>query len=625
MNGVGAPRYPDARGFRSSGSAGPGVPASAPPYPTGPPGPLPYSAGVPRMAATAGAVMGGDPRASSAGPPPLGTGTLGGGLLGGPLSGLPSSGGGMATSGVPASAGLTDDADPEFEEMVSDLRRAFVGWLKKTEMELKQQRSELRRSRQAFEEEKLSVWQQFMAEKQREVEKIREDRRLSESETQQQLRQVQADVEEARRRINEERSRLENDGHGRRRHVAHEYEKFRQEYGLFEAERQRLVAPQLAAQGMIDLNVGGTIFETARSTLVQQSGSYLEALLSGRYQISRDRSSRIFINRDPEHFRTILNFLRNPQTPPMPRDSAESEALVREADFYGIHFFPFPLVFACGGHDGYEHLRAMEVLDVGNQCWRPCKPMHTQRTYFGAAALRGRLHLYGGQNLDYKALCELEIYDCLRDSWESGASLGIPRRNCASLEHEGRIYAVGGFDGSKIISSVEAYDSRMKGWMQLEPLPTPRSSAMACAQGNKVWVLGGTSGTRLRSIDIYDPRANRWETSKVDMVEARSAGQASCCVNHLFAMGGTDNEQNIHYSMECMDIDEGRFLGRRPMQEARMDFAATVISDSIMAGGGQNGGVLSTTEFYRPELDEWQAGPSMMFPRYGHQYLLCTL
>lgn len=553
-----------------------------------------------------------------AGGPPVfvsAPGAVGGSRLGG-------IGNGVASTAI-ASAG--DDVDPDFDEMVSDLRRSFVGWLKRTEQELKQQRSDLRRSRQAFEEEKLSVWQQFMAEKQREVEKIREDRRRSEEETAMQLRAVQNDVEEARRRINEERARMEHEGVGKRRGVAHEYEKFRQEYGLFEAERQRIVAPQLAAETTIDLNVGGTVFETARSTLVQQSGSYMEALLSGRYQISRDRAGRIFINRDPEHFRTILNFLRNPMTPPMPRDSAESEALVKEAAFFGIHFFPFPLVFACGGHDGYEHLRAMEVLDVGNQCWRPCKPMGTERTYFGAATLRQRLHLYGGQNLDYKALVELEVYDCLRDSWEVGASMTVPRRNCASTELDGRIFAIGGFDGAKIVNSAESYDARMRGWMVMEPMPTQRSSPMACAQGGKIWVLGGTSGTRLRSIDVYDPRANRWETAKCEMMDVRSAGQAATCVNHVFALGGTDNEQNIHFSTECLDADEGSFTQRKPMQESRMDFAATVISDSIMAGGGQNGSVLSTTEFYRPELDEWQAGPSMMFPRYGHQYLICTL
>eukprot|EP00931_Biecheleriopsis_adriatica_P100856 TRINITY_DN76097_c0_g1_i1.p1 TRINITY_DN76097_c0_g1~~TRINITY_DN76097_c0_g1_i1.p1 ORF type:complete len:614 (-),score=139.38 TRINITY_DN76097_c0_g1_i1:73-1914(-) len=518
-----------------------------------------------------------------------------------------------------------DDVDPDFEEMVSDLRRSFVGWLKKSEMELKQHKSDIRRGRQAFEEEKLSVWQQFMAEKQREVEKIREDRVRAEEETAAQLRQVQADIEEARQRINEERLRVEQEGAQRRRTVAHEYEKFRQEYGLFEAERQRLANPQLAAEATVDLNVGGTVFETARSTLVQQQGSYLESLLSGRYQISRDRYGRIFINRDPEHFRTILNFLRNPHTPPMPRDSAESEALVRESTFYGVHFFPFPLVFAVGGHDGYEHLRAMEVLDVGNQCWRPCRAMGTERTYFGAATMKSRLHVYGGQNLDYKALCEVEIYDCLRDSWESGASMRFPRRNCAAAELEGRVYAIGGFDGTRIINSVEAYDSRLKSWMQMEPLPTPRSSAMACSQGGKVWVLGGTSGTRLRTADVFDPRANRWEAVKTEMFDVRSAGQAASCVNHVFALGGTDNEQRVHFSTECLDPDEGAFSKRAPMQEARMDFAAAVISDSIMVGGGQNGSVLSSTEFYRPELDEWQAGPSMTIPRYGHQYLLCSL
>eukprot|EP00928_Gymnodinium_smaydae_P053507 TRINITY_DN37484_c0_g1_i1.p1 TRINITY_DN37484_c0_g1~~TRINITY_DN37484_c0_g1_i1.p1 ORF type:complete len:640 (+),score=125.43 TRINITY_DN37484_c0_g1_i1:58-1920(+) len=598
------------------------LPATSPPYAFG--GGCPSASATPppsRLPATAGLI---DPHIDGMGFPQRSPSPrLSQSFESVPASGATSSafGAGVAANGD----GKDYDLDPDFEEMVGDLRRSFVGWLKKTELELKQQRKDVRRARQAFEEEKLAVWQQFMVEKQREVEKIREDRRRAEEESASQLRQVQADVDEARRRINEERSRVEQEGSSRRRSVAHEYEKFRQEYGLFEAERQRLVAPQLAAETTVDLNVGGTIFETARSTIVQQQGSMLEATLSGRHQVARDRSGRVFINRDPEYFRTILNFLRNPQTPPMPRDSAESEALTREADFYGIHFFPFPLVFACGGHDGYEHLRAMEVLDVGNQCWRPCRAMHTERTYFGAATLRNRPHLFGGQNLNYKALCELEVYDCLRDQWDFGASLKYPRRNCAACELDGRIYCIGGFDGTKIIGSVEAYDDRLKSWMLLEPQPTARSAATACAQGGKIWVLGGTSGSRLRTVDCYDPRAGRWDTTKSEMLEVRSAGQATTCVNHVFAMGGTDNENHIHASIECLDVDEGSFSLRQHMQQPRMDFAATVISDSIMVGGGQNGGVLSSTEFYRPELDEWQAGPSMMIPRYGHQYLICTL
>lgn len=540
---------------------------------------------------------------------------------------LPATAPGAAVDGPPgAGLGREDvDIDPEFEEMVSDLRRSFVGWLKRTEAELKQQRGDLRREKEAFDEEKLTVWRQFTAEKQREVQKIREERRRADEEKDASTRQVQADVEEARRRISEERSRAEQDAHQKRRTLMHEYEKFRQEYELFEAERQRIVTPQLAADSTVDLNVGGQNFETARATLVRQPGSYLEGLLSGRHQVSRDRNGRIFINRDPELFRVILNFMRNPQTPPTPRDSAESEALCHEAKFYGIHFFPFPLVFACGGHDGYEYLRAMEVLDVGNQCWRPCRPMATERSYFGAAVLRSRLHLYGGQNLDYKALCDMEVYDCLRDTWEPGAPLTVPRRNSAAAELGGRLYAIGGYDGSQIIASVEAYDARMRNWMMLEPLSTPRSSASACVHGGKLWVLGGTSGTRLKTVDIFDPRAGRWEHLKAEMAETRSALQACCCVSHVFALGGTDNSQNIHFSVECLDMEALVWSSRRSMQVSRMDFACAVISDSIMVGGGQNGEVTSATEFYRPELDEWQPGPSMMFPRYGHQYLQVAL
>ena len=56
-----------------------------------------------------------------------------------------------------------------------------------------------------------------------------------------------------------------------------------------------------------------------------------------------------------------------------------------------------------------------------------------------------------------------------------------------------------------------------------------------------------------------------------------------------------------------------------------MDFAATVISDSIMVSGGQSGDILGSTEFYRPEIDLWQVGPPMLTPRYGHAVVTVTL
>lgn len=111
--------------------------------------------------------------------------------------------------------------------------------------------------------------------------------------------------------------------------------------------------------------------------------------------------------------------------------------------------------------------------------------------------MSAKLYLMGGQNLDYKALNEMEIYDCLRDAWMSGPPLNFPRRNACAAHLDGKVYCMGGFDGTQILAHVESYDPRMKSWMENTAMLTPRSSAMSCVHGGKIFLLGGTSRTRI--------------------------------------------------------------------------------------------------------------------------------
>merc|ERR1712194_115201 len=157
--------------------------------------------------------------------------------------------------------------------------------------------------------------------------------------------------------------------------------------------------------------------------------------------------------------------------------------------------------------------------------------------------------------------------------------------------------------------------------MECAGMGTPRSSAMSCTHGGQIFVLGGTSGKRLKTVEFYEPKMNRWSSFEVDLIEGRSAGQAVTCMNQIYCLGGTDNTQSIHHSMESLDQETISWSYARSMIVGRMDFASAVISDSIMVGGGQSGDILAATEFYRPELDTWQTGPPMLTARYGHQYL----
>lgn len=526
----------------------------------------------------------------------------------------------------PISAG--GSASDDFDGMVGDLRRIFIGWLKKTELELAREKALLEKAKCDLEEEKARSKAVIDEEKRKDAERVRDERKRNEMEVQTQLRQIQFEREEARKRLDEERTKRRSEWEEDQRRLSLEREKFRQQQESFAHEKKRIVDHNAATEVMVELNVGGTPFETARATLAQQPDSFLAGLVSGRHSVNRDKSGRIFIDRDGDQFRSIVNFLRNPSKPPTPRDATDSELLAAEAAFYGVHFFPFPLVFALGGHNGVEHLRAVEVLDAVNECWRPCRSLTTDRVYFGGASVSSRLFAFGGQNLDYKALCETEVYDCLRDEWLLGPELSVARRNCAGASLDGRVFAIGGFDGTGILSSVEAYDPRMKNWAEIAPLSTARSSACAAAMDGKIYVVGGSCGQRLNTVEVYEPKMNKWMPHAASTAEARSAGGCAAALNRVYAVGGVDNGQQIHASVESITGGDDAWTFRSSCQNARMDLSACAIADSsILVGGGQSlgGQVLNQTEIFHPELNEWQAAPAMLVPRYGHVHLSLSI
>jgi hypothetical protein len=82
---------------------------------------------------------------------------------------------------------------------------------------------------------------------------------------------------------------------------------------------------------LVKFNVGGQIFHTTKSTLLKCKGSFFEKLLSGLFEAAQDDQGNIFLDRSPDHFRTILEYLRNDILPDNP-----SESTLKEFQYYGI-------------------------------------------------------------------------------------------------------------------------------------------------------------------------------------------------------------------------------------------------------------------------------------------------
>ena len=98
------------------------------------------------------------------------------------------------------------------------------------------------------------------------------------------------------------------------------------------------------------LNVGGTTFETRRSTLGKASCFFSE------FATFENEDCIVFIDRDPTHFRHILNFLRGTVT--CPSTTIEIEELMKEAEFYALDQLVKTLKhrISCNIHDYCFHL-----------------------------------------------------------------------------------------------------------------------------------------------------------------------------------------------------------------------------------------------------------------------------
>ncbi|EER11180.1 hypothetical protein Pmar_PMAR015102 [Perkinsus marinus ATCC 50983] len=66
----------------------------------------------------------------------------------------------------------------------------------------------------------------------------------------------------------------------------------------------------MASTVSVRLNVGGTFFEVAESTLMRQEGTMLAVMARDVWR--PQAGNTIFIDRDPDVFRLILRWLRDP-------------------------------------------------------------------------------------------------------------------------------------------------------------------------------------------------------------------------------------------------------------------------------------------------------------------------
>jgi len=90
------------------------------------------------------------------------------------------------------------------------------------------------------------------------------------------------------------------------------------------------------SSSFVTLNVGGTHFLTTKTTLQKDPKSFLARLIEERVELvsCKDSTGAYLIDRDPQYFAPVLNFLRHGKLV-LNKDIAE-EGVLEEAEFYNL-------------------------------------------------------------------------------------------------------------------------------------------------------------------------------------------------------------------------------------------------------------------------------------------------
>jgi N-acetylneuraminic acid mutarotase len=173
------------------------------------------------------------------------------------------------------------------------------------------------------------------------------------------------------------------------------------------------------------------------------------------------------------------------------------------------------------GSDGTNPLNTLEAFTplVGFHfrpagVWTsPLAPMPVARTRLAVAAgPDGRIYALGGFD-GSNPLTIVEAYNPHTNSWTTVAPMTTPRNGLAAATGpDGRIYAIGGFD-TDYLSSVEAYDVGTNSWTHVASMVHPRYTLAAVTGPDKqIYAIGGEFRfASVNTVEVYNTATNRWQ------------------------------------------------------------------------------------------------------------------
>lgn len=244
---------------------------------------------------------------------------------------------------------------------------------------------------------------------------------------------------------------------------------------------------------------------------------------------------------------------------------------------------------------------SLEVYDPATDRWTPKAPLPVGLHHVGIGVVGRRLYVIGGYTQSgfsvWNPVATVYAYDPATDTWTDRAPMPTARGALSVTEHDGKLYAIGGYDRKANNAQVEVYDPVHDVWATRAPLPTPRDHLATATVAGKIYAIGGRLNggydRNLGVVEMYDPSTDRWMRVS-DLPTARSGVTTAVVEGKIYVFGGEGPAATFREN-EAYDPARDRWQSMAPMPTARHGLGSASVQGRIyiISGGPTPGGSFS--------------------------------
>ncbi|KAK3108530.1 hypothetical protein FSP39_010001 [Pinctada imbricata] len=266
---------------------------------------------------------------------------------------------------------------------------------------------------------------------------------------------------------------------------------------------------------------------------------------------------------------------------------------------------PLHVIFTVGGWSSGGVVNTLETYDLNvNRWFESCPVMDSSRAYHGTVQMDGLIYIIGGFD-GTRYLNSVMTFCPTRKLWEERAPMYMSRCYVSSVTLSGTIYSCGGFDGRQRHCSAERYDPTRNQWTVIQSMHRQRSDAGSTTLDDKIYIAGGFDGhTCLDSIEMYDTKTDQW-TLLPSMMSRRSGVVLVTLNRDVIALGGYDGTRRLE-TVEVYNARTKSWTYLPSMRLGRSNCAAVVMNEEIVVIGGYDGETTSPqVESYNSTKKKW--------------------